>query len=92
VLVQDSGCPTTIAPVLGTDGTVYQNACVAQARGVGVLKSLPVSSMGKTPMKGMDGITFTYDDQDVTPGVKLGFWIGVAAGALGTSILRSIFR
>src|SRR5690242_9529800 len=33
-------CPDVYAPVLGTDGVVYQNACLADMAGVGVVKTI----------------------------------------------------
>ena len=39
-------CPTTSAPVLGSDGRTYRNACYAQRAGVAVVKQLPHRGMG----------------------------------------------
>ena len=79
----DDGCPSTWAPVIGSDGVIYQNACVAQQHGVKAMKAVVAKQA-----VGMDGFSVSVNDQDVTPG----FWLGVAAGVLGTSLLRSIFR
>ena len=80
-------CPKSKVPVLASDGLVYDNACYARAAGVKVVKQV---AHQKTPMKGygMGAFTVTVDDQNVTPG----FWIGVAVGAIGTSLLRAILR
>ena len=94
VLVADSGCPTTYAPVMGTDGTIYQNACVANARGVGVLRAMP----GQARPYGMSGVeedlgfSVSIDDQDQTQGAKLGFWVGVAVGSIAPVLLASLLR
>lgn len=93
---QPSACPKTRQPVLASDGLVYDNACFARAAGVKVVKQVAQKaiSKSKTPMKGIGNyertgaFTVSVDDQNVTPG----FWLGLAVGAVGTSILRAILR
>ena len=98
---QPGACPRVKMPVLASDGLVYDNACLARAAGVKVVRQV---ASGKTPMKGwgmgglnsprsgppgpLSGFAVTVNDQDVTPG----FLLGVAAGVIGTGILRAIFK
>lgn len=85
-----AACPKSRQPVLASDGLVYDNACLARAAGVKVVKMI-----GKTPMK-MSGMgawsASIQSDGEISADTKQAFWGGVVAGALGLTLARLVLR
>jgi hypothetical protein len=65
--------------VVGADGLVYTNACKARMAGTRAVKSA------------MSGFSMTIDDKDMTTPPPC-FWVGIAVGAVGVTILRAMLR
>jgi hypothetical protein len=85
-----SACPKVRQPVLASDGLVYDNACLARAAGVKVVRAVAQPPAG--PLKGFGAWSASIQSDgslsslDVT--TKRAFWAGFAAGVASVAVLR----
>lgn len=85
---QVAACPPAKVPVLASDGLVYDNACLARAAGVKVVRQVAAA-----PGKALGAWSATIQsDGAMDADAKKAFWGGVIAGVLGGALARAILR
>ncbi len=82
-----AACPSTKVPVLASDGLVYDNACLARAAGVKVVRQVAArpGAMGAWSASVQSDGTMDVD-------AKKAFWGGVVAGLIGGALARWILK